>query len=168
MKLKNTIALPYVLTSLLGFSWLIAADFPPKVQAAVASVAPSLVPIGVDGLTIFVPLPVTTPPDTQPDPPKKMAEDFVGAYLAGNDALMQTLTFQDSIDALKAVDEKARYAFEHMSSYVEHIYFHGYKSVVTAQTTIIDDSGFLPIPIPVVIKFYFSWTGKQWVLERVI
>ena len=164
MKIKFTMAL----TCMITMGHVYAADVPPRVQAKVASVAPKFVPIGVDGLTIFVPLPVVTPPPSQPDPPKKMAEDFVGAYLAGNDALMQTLTFQDSIDALKDVDEKARYAFEHMSGYVEHIYYHGYKAVVTAQTSILDDSGFVPIPIPVVIKFYFSWTGKQWVLERVI
>jgi len=168
MKIKNTFALPYVLSSILGFSWLMAADVPPSVQAKAVSVQAKLVPIGVDGLTIFVPLPITTPPDTQPDPPKKMAEDFVAAYLAGNDALMQTLTFQDSIDALKAVDDKTRDAFEDISSFKEIIYFHGFKSVVVASTTVVDTSGFIPIPQLIVLKFYFSWVGNRWVLEKVI
>jgi len=88
--------------------------------------------------------------------PKSLAKEFVKAYLSNRTGTMQQITSKQMITKLLTVDSKVKSYFRTINSYHEMIYFHDLKAMVIA------------ISKGEEIKFYFSWTGRRWVLDRVL
>ncbi|MBU1668730.1 hypothetical protein KKC13_09950 [bacterium] len=108
------------------------------------------VPIAVGGITIIIPVPIEL------DSPIGQAKRFVSAYLAENEALMQQITSKQMINKLKTVDDEVKDYFGKITSYHEMLYFHDLKALVIAVSQGEE------------IKFYFSWSGSRWILDRVL
>jgi len=112
--------------------------------------AAKFIPIAVDSMTIVIPAPIEL------DSPIGQAKRFVSAYLSNNLTVMQSITSKSMIHELKTVDAEAKDYFKSISKYYELIYFHDLNALVIAQSQGEE------------IKFYFSWTGKRWVMTRIL
>jgi len=88
---------------------------------------------------------------------KRIAQEFVKAYLANSATNMRKIAPQRVIDKLKTKHSTVRNYFSKIRTYYKLLYFHDYKAMVIGKTS--DNKE---------IKFYFAWDGAQWVLESVI
>jgi len=112
------------------------------------------IPIAVGGITVIIPAPV------EKDSATGQAKRFVSAYLSKNNSLMEQITSKKMIKKLKTVDDEVNDYFKDIESYHEMLYFHDLKAMVIAITTAGGSSE--------EIKFYFSWSGSQWIMDEVL
>jgi len=94
------------------------------------------------------------------DSPKQIAKNFVAAYLANDEVHMQALTFKRTIDYLKSIDTKIRYAFKHISKYTEQK--HGNIASVAAYTYLLNKPNVKPTPF--LLEFRFTKEKNGWLL----
>lgn len=125
--------------------WLLSADTLERPQGNA-----KFIPIAVGGITIIIPAPVKN------DSAIGQAKRFVSAYLSKNNSLMEQITSKTMITKLKTVDDEVKDYFKTISSYHEMLYFHDSKAMVIA------------ISQGEEIKFYFSWNGSRWIMDRVL
>ena len=109
------------------------------------------VPISVNGITIIIPAPIKF------ETPISQTKRFVSAYLTNNVIVMQSITSKTMINKLKThADSEVKSYFKTIGSYHEMLYFHDLKAMVIAVSQGEE------------IKFYFSWSGTRWIMDRVL
>lgn len=88
---------------------------------------------------------------------KRIAQEFVKAYLANSTVNMRKIAPQRVIDKLKTKNTLVKSYFSKIRTYHKLLYFHDYSALVIAKMS--DNKE---------LRFNFEWDGNRWILESVI